>query len=45
MEEDKDYLDIVDYIESTIELEENNFKAQRDIEQEIQDSQLSSLEI
>ena len=45
MEEDKDYLDIVDYIESTIELEEINFKAQRDIEQEIQDSQLNSLEI
>ena len=40
--EEKDYLDIVDFIETTIELQENSLKAQRDIEQELNDSQLDS---
>lgn len=40
--EERDYLDIVDFIETTIELQENSLKAQRDIEQELNDSQLDS---
>ena len=40
--EEKDYFDIVDFIETTIELQENSLKAQRDIEQELNDSQLDS---
>ena len=43
--EEKDYLDIVDFIETTIELQENSLKAQRDIEQEIQDFKLDSLDL
>ena len=38
--EERDYLDIVDFIETTIELQENSLKAQRDIEQEENDCQL-----
>jgi len=40
--EERDYLDIVDFIETTIELQENSLKAQRDIEQEVNDCQLNS---
>tara|TARA_S200002703_G_scaffold53552_1_gene46333 strand:- start:297 stop:470 length:174 start_codon:yes stop_codon:yes gene_type:complete len=43
--EEKDYLDIVDFIETTIELQENSLNAQRDIEQEIQDFKLDSLNL
>ena len=43
--EEKDYLDIVDFIETTVELQENSLKAQRDIEQEIQDLKLDSLDL
>ena len=43
--EEKDYLDIVDFIETTIELQENSLNAQRDIEQEIQDFKLDSLDL
>ena len=42
---EKDYLDIVDFIETTVELQENSLKAQRDIEQEIQDFKLDSLDL
>ena len=38
--DDKDYFDIIDFIESTIELQEDSIKANRDVEEEIQDSQL-----
>ena len=38
--EDVEHFDIVDFIESTLELKENSIKANRDIEEEIQDSQL-----
>ena len=37
--EEKDYLDIVDFIETTVELQENSLNAQRDIEQEIHQRQ------
>ena len=40
--DDKDHFDIVDFIESTIELQEDSIKAQRDIEQEVNDCQLNS---
>lgn len=40
--DDKDHFDIVDFIESTIELQEDSLKAQRDIEQEVNDCQLNS---
>jgi len=40
--DDKDHFDIVDFIESTIELQEDSIKANRDVEKEIQDSQLDS---
>jgi len=40
--EEKDYFDIVDFIESTIELQEDNIKAQKDIDQEVNDCQLNS---
>jgi len=43
--EEKDYLDIVDFIETTIELQENSLNAQRAIEQEIQDFKLDSLDL
>jgi len=43
--EEKDYLDIVDFIETTVELQENSLNAQRDIEQEIQDFKLDSLDL
>jgi hypothetical protein len=43
--EERDYLDIVDFIETTIELQENSLNAQRDIEQEIQDFKLDSLDL
>ncbi len=43
--EEKDYLDIVDFIETTVELQENSLKAERDIEQEIQDLKLDSLDL
>ena len=38
--EDVEHFDIVDFIESTLKLKENSIKANRDIEEEIQDSQL-----
>ena len=38
--EDVEHFDIVDFIESTLELKENSIKANRDIEEEIQNSQL-----
>jgi hypothetical protein len=40
--EEKDYFDIVNFIESTIELQEDNIKAQKDIDQEVNDCQLNS---
>ena len=40
--DNKDHFDIVDFIETTIELQENSLKAQRDIEQEVNDCQLNS---
>jgi hypothetical protein len=42
----KDHLDIVDFIESTIELQEESIKADRELEAEINDLKLSnSLEL
>jgi hypothetical protein len=43
--DDKDYFDIVDFIESTLELQENSFKANREVEEEIQNSQLDSKDL
>jgi len=43
--DEKDHFDIVDFIETTIELQENSLNAQRDIEQEIQDFKLDSLDL
>ena len=43
--EEKDYLGIVDFIETTVELQENSLNAQGDIEQEIQDFKLDSLDL
>ena len=37
----KDYLDIVDFIESTIELQEESIKADRELEAEINDLKLN----
>ena len=41
--EEKDYLDIVDFITSTLELQEDTRKANQIVEEEIQESLLNSL--
>ncbi len=40
--EDVEHFNIVDFIESTLELKEDSIKANRDIDEEIQNSQLDS---
>jgi len=39
---EKDYYDIVDFIESTLELQEESIKAQLEVDAEIQDKQLDN---
>jgi len=41
--EERDYLDIVDFITSTLELQEDTRKANQIVEEEIQESLLNSL--
>lgn len=41
--EERDYLDIVDFITSTLELQEDTRKANKEVEEEIQESLLKSL--
>lgn len=41
--EEKDYLDIIDFITSTLELQEDTRKANQIVEEEIQESLLKSL--
>jgi len=40
---ERDYLDIVDFITSTLELQEDTRKANKEVEEEIQESLLKSL--
>lgn len=43
---EKDHIDIIDFIESTIELQEESIKADRELEAEINDLKLNkSLEL
>jgi hypothetical protein len=41
--EERDHLDIVDFITSTLELQEDTRRANKEVEEEIQESLLSSL--
>ena len=41
---ERDYLDIVDFITSTLELQEDTRKANKEVEEEIQESLLKSLQ-
>lgn len=41
--EERDHLDIIDFITSTLELQEDTRKANKEVEEEIQESLLRSL--
>lgn len=43
--DNKDYLDIQDFITTTLELQENTRKAYREVEEELQESLLNSFKI
>jgi hypothetical protein len=41
--EERDHLDIIDFITSTLELQEDTRRANKEVEEEIQESLLNSL--
>ena len=43
--EERDHFDIVDFIESTIELQEKSIQAQAEINKEIQENKLTQMDI
>jgi hypothetical protein len=43
--EEQDHFDIVDFIESTIELQEKSVQAQAEINEEIQENKLTQMDI
>ena len=43
--EERDHFDIVDFVESTIELQEKSIQAQAEINKEIQENKLTQMDI
>ncbi len=43
--DEKDHFDIVDFIESTLELQEKSIQAQAEINEEIQENKLTQMDI